>query len=1133
MLLRSFCLVSALLWAAHAATVFVEKHEAASVLRRWRRANSGFLEELKQGNLERECIEEICNYEEAREVFEDDQRTRDFWKTYDKRDPCLVNPCRNNGTCFYLGSTYECQCLEGYEGRYCQTVFEDTLGCLYQNGHCEHFCDSSGTRRRCFCADGYQLADDGKKCVPKVEFPCGRVAPPETGLNQRIQVQIRLVGASHCNPGECPWQVLVQLNGSSYCSGVLVRPDWIITAAHCVHGKSPQHLIVVAGEHNLDLKDDTEQIFDVTKVIPHENYNPATGDSDIALVQLNESVSLNRYTVPICLPTKDFAERELLPVRYHTVSGWGKRTSGGNSVTSTGRPRSPVLRQMSVPIIQNSQCSQKAKFNFTDNMLCAGYLDGTQESCRGDDGSPLVTEYGSTNFLTGVVAWGRGCSHPGYYGVYTKVAMFVDWLEGTMKNPPKTKMPILDAMLEQTTLSYLISTPCSCDNPSRNCPAGVQRVALLGKQPPGWTLVVPRPALEERPADWLIQRVKMVKFMMTQSFDDSASQRRELNPIQHGSTDTQQQTEVEVASGQIRQQNLHGVLIDQSVALKSSSNFPASGKKLWKPEIKPAQTKSSSPSAVRCPHCLPSAHSDSITPSQDSNGSPTGTMFWTIRPTLGLVLLHLTAAHVFLDGRVANQVLTRLRRANSFLEELKQGNMERECIEERCSKEEAREIFEDKEKTDEFWAKYVDGDACISNPCAHGGQCKDAIGSYSCYCKEGYKGFNCEIAIPKLCENNNGGCNHFCRVAHRNTECSCADGYFLAPDGRSCDSNEAFKCGALVTNKVRRSLTDSGEPNTEGQKHPQLNTTGNSTEQTNNFDLSDLFWSGSISSQIPTPRTMTPDTSNRVGSVRIVDGEDCPAGECPWQALLINEDNIGFCGGTVLTEYIILTAAHCMNQSRYFTVKLGEHNTTEQTDREVSHEVDTIVSHFKYSSQTYNNDIALIKLATPIRFTKYILPVCIPEPDFAENVLMRQKDGVVSGFGRLGEGRETATILQRLSVPYVDRHTCMESTRLPISLRMFCAGYDTTAKDACQGDSGGPHVTSYRDTYFITGIVSWGEGCARKGKYGVYTQVSKYIHWIREGIKKLTPKGGNRMKRDHGAINRLRRDHGAIKRLYL
>lgn len=64
----------------------------------------------------------------------------------------------------------------------------------------------------------------------------------------------------------------------------------------------------------------------------------------------------------------------------------------------------------------------------------------------------------------------------------------------------------------------------------------------------------------------------------------------------------------------------------------------------------------------------------------------------------------------------------------------------------------------------------------------------------------------------------------------------------------------------------------------------------------------------------------------------------------------------------------------------------GEHNTTQETDREVIHQVDTIVAHFKYNPQTYNNDIALLKLATPITFTKYILPACIPEPDFAENV---------------------------------------------------------------------------------------------------------------------------------------------------
>ncbi|XP_075333367.1 coagulation factor X isoform X1 [Odontesthes bonariensis] len=492
-------------------------------------------------------------------------------------------------------------------------------------------------------------------------------------------------------------------------------------------------------------------------------------------------------------------------------------------------------------------------------------------------------------------------------------------------------------------------------------------------------------------------------------------------------------------------------------------------------------------------------------------------MIWCLQLFLGLLLLHLAAAHVFLDGRAASQVLNRQRRANSFLEEMKQGNKERECMEERCNWEEAREIFENKEKTDEFWAIYVDGNACESNPCAHGGQCKDAIGSYTCYCQEGYKGFSCEIVIPQLCESANGGCEHFCQVVRGNVECSCTDRYFLASDGKSCDSDETFKCGALVTENVRTVFRYERGNATE----PMPN--ANSTEQPNDpNNLSPLI---DTDSQVP-PQDLVVEQkifSQRAGMTRIVNGEDCPPGECPWQALLLNEDNQGFCGGTILNEYVILTAAHCMNQTRYIYVKLGEFDTLVDHGNEAVHHVAAIVTHFKYRPDTYHNDIALIKLATPIKFTRYILPACIPESDFAEKVLMRQQDGMVSGFGRLGEGRQPSTILQRLTVPYVDRQTCMESTQLRISMRMFCAGYDSVAKDACQGDSGGPHVTRYRDTYFITGIVSWGEGCARKGKYGVYTQVSKYIRWIREGINSLMPKdtNGSRLKRHHGPIERL------------
>lgn len=203
------------------------------------------------------------------------------------------------------------------------------------------------------------------------------------------------------------------------------------------------------------MEDGIEQRIPVSMVIAHERYVPVTGNSDIALVRLSRPIVLNRFAIPICLPTKDFAERELLPVRYHTVSGWGRRTDGGNNDSIPIAPVSPVLRRMSVPLLKNSQCTPRLgdfqlqkEFNFT-NMLCAGYMQGSQESCRGDDGSPLVTEYGSTYFLLGVVAWGRGCSQPGYYGVYTNVANFVEWVEGTMKNPAIPKTSTTLELLEQ------------------------------------------------------------------------------------------------------------------------------------------------------------------------------------------------------------------------------------------------------------------------------------------------------------------------------------------------------------------------------------------------------------------------------------------------------------------------------------------------------------------------------------------------------------------------------------------------------------------------------------------------------------------------------------------------------------
>lgn len=187
------------------------------------------------------------------------------------------------------------------------------------------------------------------------------------------------------------------------------------------------------GDHNIEVVDGTEQELSVSQVIIHERFDPVSADSDLALLRLSKPATLSNYTVPICLPTQEFAKMELDAVRFHIISGWGQHTEGGNTHSSPSiRIISPVLRMLAVPFLPKPECSVKSGVNITDNMFCAGYFEGSQESCRGDDGSPLTTQYKDTHFLSGIVSWGKGCEHPGFYTIYTKVANFLDWIQRVM-----------------------------------------------------------------------------------------------------------------------------------------------------------------------------------------------------------------------------------------------------------------------------------------------------------------------------------------------------------------------------------------------------------------------------------------------------------------------------------------------------------------------------------------------------------------------------------------------------------------------------------------------------------------------------------------------------------------------------
>ncbi|XP_061572211.1 coagulation factor VII [Cololabis saira] len=402
--------------------IFLDKPDASVFLRRSRRANF-MLEELRQGNLERECYEEKCSYEEAKEIFALPQQLENFWRTYTGVDSCSSSPCKNGATCTRHVDSYICKCPPGFHGHNCDKVRSSSNGCRYRNGGCEHFCrDRPRTERTgtnagvCFCAPGYGLDRDNSSCLPREAVVCGRTL---------MHFAPRVVNGQICPKGHCPWQALLTEHNVFTCGAIVLSEDWVLTAAHCVWLKPIAIFHVTVGKHDLKETEKTEQRRRVLQVIVHDDYNHSTSDCDLALLRLHRPVKLGRYVVPICLPARNSTFiRTLATVRHSMVSGWGR-------LVQFGAP-ARFLQRLVLPRVPLQECRLHTKLNITTNMMCAGKRSGGEDACEGDSGGPLVTRYKKTWFLTGVVSWGKGCANENSYGVYAKVGNFLDWIGSTM-----------------------------------------------------------------------------------------------------------------------------------------------------------------------------------------------------------------------------------------------------------------------------------------------------------------------------------------------------------------------------------------------------------------------------------------------------------------------------------------------------------------------------------------------------------------------------------------------------------------------------------------------------------------------------------------------------------------------------
>lgn len=239
---------------------------------------------------------------------------------------------------------------------------------------------------------------------------------------------------------------------------------------------------------------------------------------------------------------------------------------------------------------------------------------------------------------------------------------------------------------------------------------------------------------------------------------------------------------------------------------------------------------------------------------------------------------------------------------------------------------------------------------------------------------------------------------------------------------------------------------------------------------------------------------------------KIVGGVMADPGEFPWQVSLVvswiaDPARGHFCGGSIYDSRWIVTAAHCLDNLNPFDINVVAGTNVLSTGAPRFNVVRTIM-HKSYDAATNDNDIALLEVRDGLPLSATMKPIS-PATEAAEQALKPGTNLVVTGWGATVQGGTKVADLRKVDVPFVTNKDCNDilSYDGKITKNMLCAGKAVGGVDSCQGDSGGPLVLRDGDTPLLVGVVSWGEGCAKPGKYGVYANVPVFESWIKACVE--------------------------------
>uniref|UniRef100_K7FGE2 Peptidase S1 domain-containing protein n=1 Tax=Pelodiscus sinensis TaxID=13735 RepID=K7FGE2_PELSI len=840
--------------------------------------------------------------------------------------------------------------------------------------------------------------------------------------------------------GSRPYQAALLRNGRSFCGGSLVRPKWVLTAAHCrIDIGSPRSVRVHLGDYDLRVREGTEQIRRIRSYHRHPRFKAQGLDNDFMLLELNKPVQLNDFVKTIRLAT-----RCPTPGTRCRVSGWG-------TITSPKKQRPDVLQCADIYTVSRARCLETYPGKITENMFCAGVEQGGIGSCKGDSGSPVVCN----GRLQGVVSWGKFiCGQPGEPRVYSNVCKAVRWWEaspstapslwlagttgpGPLAPPPEpTPPPDPQAHIKtpQRRSQLLVSLPlpwAPCQELQElghkssdlyinrlvggaNCSVGsrLYQAALVrrGRIYCGGSLIHPK---------WVLTAAHCSKRPKANSvrvhlgdYDLRAKEGREqIRRIRNYYVHPKYHLRPRDNDFMLLELDEPAELNDYVNTIKLATRCCSSGTQCtvsgWGSIRSP---KKKFPRIMQCADLQTVSHADC----KDSYpGRITRNMLCAGVEEGGIGTCQGdSGGPLVCDGRLQGVV--------SWGSSV-------------CALHGRPGVFANVCKAFRWILS-----ACLAWPSP---QAPPPIGTGPRVLMASWRWLQAGTVRPALCP-------------------------------------------SLTMPTPRASESWTGAPAVSTS--PALNISGGASPQPTP--------GGPCPPRTLTPRS--PPTIVAAEDVRIIGGQSCGLLQLPYQVALMGSRNLVRCGGALIDPSWVLTAAHCDTgrspsawdswaKTPFMICSSGEGQAAPGK---------MFFPHPKYNFTTHDYDIMLLKLQKAVQLSNHIRTIDLPDRCPTSNA-----ECLVSGWGTTQTPKvQYPDVLQCGKVYIQSNADCDKSYPAAITDTMLCAGVMTGGVDSCQGDSGGPLVCNGK----LQGIVSWGSQiCAPKDKLGVYTKVCRFPDWIRATIR--------------------------------